>query len=83
MRTEIYDRLVRARREHIRKTRGELPVRFELHPEHWCELRADKRMLNMAPCCHEPDRFMDVPIEINRSAIEPVMVTSCGMRIEA
>ena len=78
----IYDRLARARGEHMRKTRGELPVRFELHPKHWCELRADRRMVTMAPCWHERDGFMDVPIEISLSVTEPVMVTTYATRIE-
>ena len=78
----IYDRLARAHYKHKRITRGEVPVRFELHPEHLCELGADKRMLTMAPCWREGDGFMGVPIEISRSAIEPVMVTSYATRLE-
>lgn len=76
----IYDRLARARGDHKRKTRGELPVRFEMNPDHWAELRADKRMLNMA--WRERDGFMDVPIEISLSVTEPVMVTTYATRIE-
>ena len=79
----IYDRLAQARHEHKRINAGKLPVRFELHPEHWCELRADRRIVWVTGPYPQPDAFMDVPIEINRSAIEPIMVTSCGMRIEA
>lgn len=78
----IYDRLARARYEHRRINGGKLPVRFELHPEHWCRLRADARTKWMTGPYPQPDAFMDVPIEISRSAINPVMVTSCGIRVE-
>ena len=79
----IYDRLARACREHKRINAGKLPVRFELHPEHLADLRADGRIVELTWSCN-PDlkEFMGVPIEINLSAIEPVMVTSWGMRIE-
>lgn len=79
----IYDRLARACREHKRINAGKVPVRFELHPDHWCELRADRRIVWKVGPYPQPDAFMGVPLEINRSAIEPIMVTSCGMRIEA
>ena len=79
----IYDRFARASYHHLRMYAGKLPVRFELHPDHWCELLADRRIVWMTGPYPQQDTFMDVPLEINRSAIEPVMVTSCGMRIEA
>ena len=79
----IYDRLARASYHHLRMYAGKLPVRFELHPEHLADLRADGRIVELTWSCN-PDlkEFMGVPIEINLSAIEPVMVTSWGMRIE-
>ena len=82
MATAIYDRLAQACYEHRRINAGKLPVRFELHPEHWCELRADRRIVWMTGPYPQPDSFMDVPLEINRSAIEPVMVTTYATRIE-
>jgi hypothetical protein len=77
----IYDRLKRAIYEHKRMNAGKWPVRFELHPEHWRELRESSGLVwwNGPPA---PNAFMDVPIEISRSAIQPVMVTSCGVRVE-
>jgi hypothetical protein len=78
----MYDRLARARFEHCRLSAGKLPAGFELHPEHWLELRTDRRMVQMTTRTQESDSFMGVPIRISRLVIQPVMVTSEDVRIE-
>ena len=70
----LWEMLVLARHEHYKK-HGSPPVRFEMHPATYAELRMDERMRYLV-FDTDPPPFMGVPIAVDRLADRLKMITS-------
>ena len=74
----LWNMLALARHEHDKK-HGCPPVRFEMHPANWCELRMDEKMKYVqmtATGAEMENSFMGVPVVIDRLAYRLKMITA-------
>ena len=74
----LWNMLVLARHEHYKK-HGVSPVRFEMHPANWCELRMDEKMkyVQMTATGEGMENsFMGVPVVVDRLADRLKMITA-------
>ena len=76
----LWNMLALARHEHYKK-HGVPPVRFEMHPANWCELRMDEKMKYVqmtATGAEMENSFMGVPVVVDRLADRLKMITAAN-----